>query len=183
VVRPRPWPKHRPSRRRPNASTQAILSVGPEGLGVGARPSRRVIRNKGGVQSEGGWCVVAASASFFSSLFAEPRISWTLAIWGTVKGRVRSSPSVRRGDRSAYPTDYDGTGNGTLCATVFRTCLPACSAACGRCNLGCGKEDGSFRTQSGGSATREALVPLPSGLEPCCVVEPRSKPRTARVAR
>jgi hypothetical protein len=24
---------------------------------------------------------------------------WTLAIWGTVKGRVRSSPSVRRGDR------------------------------------------------------------------------------------
>ena len=45
------------------------------------------------------------------------------------------------------------------------------------------KEDRSFRTQSGGSATREALLPLPSGLEPGLLVKPASKPRTARVAR
>ena len=30
-----------------------------------------------------------------------------------------------------------------------------------------GKEDRSFRPQGGGSATREVLLPLPSGLEPC----------------
>ena len=45
-------------------------------------------------------------------------LGWTLAIWGDTKGRVRSSPSVRE-VIDVYPTDNDGTGAGTLCATVF----------------------------------------------------------------
>jgi hypothetical protein len=57
------------------------------------------------------------------------------------------------------------------------------SAAFGRCDPGSGKEDRSFRSQGGWPARRTVLLSLPSGLELCCVVEPRDKPRATRVAR
>src|SRR3712207_4528443 len=109
-------------------------------------------------------------------------LNWTLAICKE-RGRVRSSPARSKEVIDAYPTDYDGTCAGTLCATVFRTRLDTCSATCDRCDPGSGKEDRSFRPKSSGPPRGEALLPLPSGLEPCCVVKPGGKPHPAWVAR
>src|SRR5215210_7174818 len=46
-------------------------------------------------------------------------------------GYARHRNLPKRGDRSAYPTGYDDTGFGPVCATFLQECLPTRSSARG----------------------------------------------------
>ena len=67
--------------------------------------------------------------------------------------------------------------------TFLQKRLPACPVALGGRNPHPGKEDRSLRPASGGPAARTALLSLPSGAQPCRLVESGGKRRPAGVAR